>query len=410
MKPLLIKFLCIRFLSTFGDQMLLFVMPLLVYKATNSIALSGLAFFIEWMPRVLSLPFAGIFSDKFGGKLVYIIGDFSRSLLCILAFASLYLMPGYSFYILSILMALCAICYAQTFIAQETTIPLIVKSEYIHKAQSIVQSIEQVTVVMSPLICSFLSYYLPIKMLLIFTAIIFFISSLSMCLLTELPVSKTCNSAGMYRDITRGLNIIINSKELLWLCLMTVCVNLIWGLSLATGAAVITGAYGKSAAYFGYVQSAVGMACILFISAVYIIINRVSIKVVGLLSCVLICVGSMLIGFGNIYILFLIGYVLTLSLDGVFNVFIRTERLKIIPKEHVGKTIGLLVLINQLSVPLAGLLVARYSVSIGVNNIYLLVGFLTTLVMMLYFGSSYTTKKYNKNLTILSLVAKTVRF
>jgi len=41
----------------------------------------------------------------------------------------------------------------------------------------------------------------------------------------------------------------------------------------------------------------------------------------------------------------------------MFNVFIRTLRMKIIPRQDLGKTTGLIVMLNNLSQPLAGLLV-----------------------------------------------------
>ncbi len=39
------------FLARLADQMLLFLVPLVVFQTTQSAALSGLAFFIETLPR-----------------------------------------------------------------------------------------------------------------------------------------------------------------------------------------------------------------------------------------------------------------------------------------------------------------------------------------------------------------------
>ena len=42
-------------------------------------------------------------------------------------------------------------------------------------------------------------------------------------------------------------------------------------------------------------------------------------------------------------------------------------------KEHLGKTIGVIVLINQVSLPLAGLLIATFAKYLGVQGIFLII-------------------------------------
>ncbi|MFC7484821.1 hypothetical protein ACFQX7_38990 [Luedemannella flava] len=54
---------------------------------------------------------------------------------------------------------------------------------------------------------------------------------------------------------------------------------------------------------------------------------------------------------------------------GVLNVFIRAERIKRIPREHLGKTIGLIVLLNQASLPVSGLVVATFAKAHGAQAV-----------------------------------------
>ena len=42
------------FLSRLADQILLFIVPLIVFQATNSASWAGLAFFVESLPRFLA--------------------------------------------------------------------------------------------------------------------------------------------------------------------------------------------------------------------------------------------------------------------------------------------------------------------------------------------------------------------
>jgi hypothetical protein len=56
-----------------------------------------------------------------------------------------------------------------------------------------------------------------------------------------------------------------------------------------------------------------------------------------------------------------IGFLLIVGFDKMFNVYIRSARQKIIPPEDYGKTTGVVILLNNMTQPLAGLLVGVFS-------------------------------------------------
>jgi hypothetical protein len=53
--------------------------------------------------------------------------------------------------------------------------------------------------------------------------------------------------------------------------------------------------------------------------------------------------------------------VLIIGFDKMFNVYIRSARQKIIPPKDYGKTTGVIILLNNLTQPLAGLLVGVFA-------------------------------------------------
>jgi len=57
-------FLLSLFLSRLADQVLLFLVPLVVFQSTGSVAWSGLAFAAETFPRFLSFPVCGALCDR----------------------------------------------------------------------------------------------------------------------------------------------------------------------------------------------------------------------------------------------------------------------------------------------------------------------------------------------------------
>jgi len=66
-----------------------------------------------------------------------------------------------------------------------------------------------------------------------------------------------------------------------------------------------------------------------------------------------------------------VGFLMVVGFDKMFNVFLRSLRKQIIPAQDFGKTTGLVVLFNNLSQPLAGLLVALYAGEYGVQVVVL---------------------------------------
>ncbi len=73
------------FLSRLADQMLLFIVPLVVFQATHSASWAGLAFFVESLPRFLAFPVCGALCDKYSPTRILHISQLIRTLLCLLA-------------------------------------------------------------------------------------------------------------------------------------------------------------------------------------------------------------------------------------------------------------------------------------------------------------------------------------
>lgn len=71
------------FLSRLADQILLFIVPLVVFQTTNSAAWAGLAFFVKWLPRYLAFPLCGALCDKYSPIKILPISQVYLALLCV---------------------------------------------------------------------------------------------------------------------------------------------------------------------------------------------------------------------------------------------------------------------------------------------------------------------------------------
>jgi hypothetical protein len=369
----IIQFLASRFCSALGDQFLLFAVPLIIYKNTQSVSLVGLAFFIEWVPRILSLPIAGSFSDRMGGRKVYLLADCIRMAVCFLGFLLLRMFPNGIFIIISVVMSICAFFYAQAFIAMEATVPKLVSKADLHKAQSILQGIEQTSRIIGPALAAFLALYINTPDFLLITAGIFGISSLGVFSLgsaVNVPLNKP-TSKQMWRDILQGAQVLFDSPNLLILTILSILVNLIIGMALATGAALTTGTFHKPDSYFGILNTAAGLLGVTSFLLVPKLTKRFSVFNLGVAAYSATLCGGMLIGFAHNFYLFVLGYGLVCGSSGLFNVYIRTERVQWIPAQDLGKTVGLIVLLNQLSLPVAGMLIALGSSRLGTQPLFI---------------------------------------
>src|ERR1700712_1682771 len=93
------------FLSRLADQVLLFLVPLIVFQTTNSASLAGLAFFVETLPRFLAFPICGALCDKYSPIRLLHISQIYRALICLVAMGLYGLFGGIGW-----LIGLSAIC------------------------------------------------------------------------------------------------------------------------------------------------------------------------------------------------------------------------------------------------------------------------------------------------------------
>ncbi|TDR80580.1 MFS transporter [Paludibacterium purpuratum] len=360
MSPRIYGLLLSRFLSALGDQLLLFAVPLIVYRSTGSIRMSGLAFFIEWLPRVLSLPIAGQISDRFGGKRLYIGADALRALACLTV--ALWVADQHQVPIMAVMLMMggCAFAYAQAFIALETSLPQLVSPAQMPTAQSALQAIDQTSAIAGPAAASLLMLWLTPEQLLWLTGSAFALSAIGaqcFCPALARPDAKIKRPALWHHWRASGAKV-LGHPVLRALVILSVSVNLIAGLALASGAAITLGRFGLDPRHFGSLQGSVGILAVCVLLAVPILLRWLSVYRLGIASYTAIALGGLLMASAANYPLFVLGYAICFAACGSFNVFIRSERLLWIAEAERGSLISLIVLFNQLSLPLAGLLIS----------------------------------------------------
>jgi MFS family permease len=71
------------FLSRLPDQIILFLVPLVIFQLTGSVAWSGTAFFLETLPRFLSFPICGALGDRMSPLTLLRVSQLFRAMSCV---------------------------------------------------------------------------------------------------------------------------------------------------------------------------------------------------------------------------------------------------------------------------------------------------------------------------------------
>jgi hypothetical protein len=155
-----------------------------------------------------------------------------------------------------------------------------------------------------------------------------------------------------------GFKVVMVNPKLVALMGMTMGLNLVFGVVVATNPAVAKGELGVSDVGFATIGTVAGVSGALLLFALPILLRRVSPIVLARGSFGLMVAAGLLLGLGRTFPLLVFGFSCLTCAIGVFNVFVRTERAKVIPRATFGRAMGVVVLFNRLGLPLAGLAVA----------------------------------------------------
>lgn len=159
---------------------------------------------------------------------------------------------------------------------------------------------------------------------------------------------------------------------------LAVGVNLIVGVTLATSAAMVLGQYRAGKDDYAVLQAAgaVTTIVILFFLARVVL----PLRVLGGVAYTMLAAGAFISALSPNLAGYVLGFLLIVGFDKMFNVYMRSIRQRVIPPQDFGKTVGVITLLNNLSQPLAGLLVALLAALLGAQRVILILAVMATLL------------------------------
>ncbi|KTB66604.1 MFS transporter [Pseudomonas fluorescens] len=368
------------FLSRLADQILLFIVPLIVFQTTQSVAWAGLAFFVESLPRYLAFPVCGALCDKFAPVRLLQISQVYRALACVLAVVLYGVFDG--LYWIVLLSALCGVLTTQGIMAREVLMPHIFAHYSYAKTLSYSQVADQGGLVLAPLVAALMLEVWAWHWVVLGVAGLFVLADLAMRV-WQRSSSAHLETFEQHQDIwLHPLKIafghIRNLPDLKRIITLAVGVNLIIGVTLATSAAMVTGHFAAGKDAYALLQAAGALVTIAILF--YLARAVLPLKVLGGLSYSMIGVGALIMAASPGVWLYAVGFLLVTGFDKMFNVYLRSTRQRVIPVQDFGKTVGVITLLNNLPQPLAGLAVALMAAPLGTQAVILLLAGITLLL------------------------------
>ena len=377
------------FFSRLADQILLFLVPLVVFQTTRQATWSGIAFFIEAFPRYIVFPVCGALCDRMSPVVVLRASQRFRAIACAAGIAGFVAVGGIGWLIA--LSAVCGTLTSQGLVAREVLLPQVFTSERFEKVLSYAQIADQVGVVLGPMLAGVLLGWWRWEYVVGVAAALFFAADGATLLWQRVSAFEWTahehTAVEWLAPVKTALAHVVRLPGLGRLVALAAAENLVIGVTLATSAAMVTGLHRRPDAFYTFVQTAGAVATIVIL----LLIARVQIprRALGLVSFLAIFAGGLIAGVSPSVWGYVAGFLLIVGFDKMFSIYIRSVRQAIIPVKDYGKTLGVVIMLNNLTQPLAGLLVGMFSgngrmgaVVVAISLAMGVMGLVVTLVSM----------------------------
>ncbi|MFE7272488.1 MFS transporter [Streptomyces sp. NPDC057623] len=334
--------------------------PLLVLATTNSAALTGLAFALEWIPRLGAFAFAGALVDRHGTTTVLRYASVARALVVL---AAAYLLPqqeaglGATVTVM-VLAASTGILTECSYIAAETAGGVASREAgaRAHRVQSVLLGIDQVATLSGPALAGLLLQWTGATGMLLVIAVFSLLTSVLAPRQHLRPEPAATQPVG--KGLRTGWSTLRALPALGWLVAGLTVSNLAVGLLQAAAPVIIVKQLGHSTADVGFIWSVAAVASLGAVLLCRKGIDRVGLWPVGVVSATIAATACLAVSVAGTYHAYLALIAVLMAGEGGMTVVLRTLRSRLIPADVFGATLSLTILLLLLPFPVAGVLVA----------------------------------------------------
>ncbi|MGW7423590.1 MFS transporter [Streptomyces sp. NPDC054813] len=334
-------------------------LPLLVLATTGSATLTGLAFALEWIPRIGAFTVAGTVVDRYGTARIFRAACLARAFVVLAAAVVLTALdartPAATVTVM-LLAASTGVLTEFSFVATETAGSEASRKAgpRAHRVQSVLLGIDQTATLAGPALSGLLLEHAgPAVML-------GTLASLSLLAAALGPHVRTAplGVAPAKRGLRTGWATLRSLPALAWLVGGLIVSNAAMALLQAAVPVVVVTELDHSSADAGLIWSAAAVASLLAITASRSAIDRWGLWPVGAVAAAVAATATFAVAQADTYRGYLLLTAVVMAGEGSLTVVFRTLRSHLIPPDVFGSTLAVTVLLLLLPFPAAGLLVA----------------------------------------------------
>jgi MFS family permease len=342
-------------LSSIGDWLSRLAVPILIFQLSGSAMDMAIANALVFLPFLLVSPFGGVIADRVERRRVLIYGDLSAFVIALLlAVAASYVKNPSPLYLLIFLMASISPLYHTSF---QSIIPSLVKSEDLGKANSYIQSSDNVMTLLGPLLGGGIVAFMGPTNAIYVDAASFLISGLLVTGIhinsAELGYSKGLGINSIVCDLKTGFSYAWRNPIVKYGSLLFLFSNFAIGTYYANFMFHLLNILHLSPFEIGYTLAISGIGAIIgSLSAPYIA-KRFNEGRLILVCTILAGLSALPLLYADKALFVAIAWGTVSALDSIIIVTYFTLRQRVVPLEFLGRAVGITRLIAYSSIPVA---------------------------------------------------------
>ncbi|MFD8963426.1 MFS transporter [Streptomyces sp. NPDC059568] len=334
-----------------------YAIPLLVLLTTNSTTLTGVAFVVQWVPRLVSFSFAGSLVDRWGAGRAFRTANLVRATVVAVAGGVLLALPATGTATTWVVMtfgAVAGLVAEVSFVAVETLGATAGRrpGERAHRVQAVQTGIDQGALLLGPLLGALVLLAGPPTL---------------MAVIAALAVTAAAGTRGhggpvdhrpVPSSLLTGWRTLRHIPALAWLVGGLAASNLSLGVLQAATPITVVQQFRRPAVDVGMMWSLAAVASLFAVWAAHRALSRWPVWPVGAAAAALSTAACLATAFVPGFRSYTVVVAVLMAADGVLTVVLRTLRGRLIPARAFGSTLAVTIILLLLPFPAAGILVA----------------------------------------------------
>ena len=383
-----------RAVSLFGNTIYLIVLPLYILNITQNLKITGFFFAMVNLPTVVISIFVGTIIEKFNKKNVILTCDFLTSILYFILF--LYFRNSNSLILLFFISLFINIISTFFIIASKVIFSELNTPETLEKYNGLQSFLENITIIIGPVIGTYLFSIFDFNLILIIVSLGYFLSFLQELFIRyEKKLNLSKEKSSFFKEFKEGINYIKNNKIILNFFILVMFLNFfIANNDEIINPGILIKKYEISEKLFGFSATSYGVGSVF--AGIFIYYNKKfrflkKLKLLFVLNSSLMCLLgllSIILFEYNHYIYFVI-FIFFQFLIGMITTFVNVPLISSFQKnveiEYQSRFFSLLSFFSGGLIPLGVLYAGYLSSYIGADITYIINNMAIIVIVFLVF-------------------------